>query len=592
MFMRQLYIFILLISFQSVLADSLDVSGFKQIPNSIAATKYPRYDANDNQCALIKVISDIDGLGFESNLGIVGNIERKNGEYRIYVSPGERRLSIWGSNIIKYKFSFPELPKAGKVYQLIVTLKGTGIKGNYSTGFILLKTQPPGAKVWIDDDYRGITPFQQEMKGGYYTYKVEKELFYPKEGDFTVLVNETVKEEVTLEPKFGSFQVSSTPVDGALISIDGVTTNRKTPYTFDTIASGNHTVSITIDLYEPVSKEVTVNDNEKTTLEIPLNPVFGNVKITTSPQADIYIDNVHTATGTFSDILTKGLHTIEAKLDNYYPQSQKIEVKAGSTDSVSFILEPVTGSLSVVTDPPEAEIFINEKSYGYSPKIINDLLIGTYNIRLKKDNFATVNVQTEIKENERTNIKENLSNFKKITLTSNPPGAGLVLNGKSEGTTPKTLTAPFGTNKVKLTKNGYIDLEREFQVTEQKDKYSFKMTSDKKAMAQMDFRKYKKRKNIWLGATIVTAATGGYFAYSANKHYDNYKTATDNATELHDQIKTEDIIWQTALGVSGICAIITIVNASKQGKAKRQMNISALPVEGGGMVSITIPVGN
>ena len=587
--MKKLYLFIFLLSFQSVFADSLDVSGFRQIPNSITATKYPRYDASDNLCALIKVISDINGLGFESNLGIVGDIERKNGEYRIYVSPGERRLSIWGDNIIKYKFIFPELPKAGKVYQLIVTLKGKGAKGNYSTGFILLKTEPPGAKVWIDDEYRGITPFQQEMKGGYYTYRVEKELFYPKEGDFTVLVNETVKEEVTLEPHFGSLQITSTPVTGALISIDGVSANRKTPCTFDTIASGTHTISLAVNLYEPVSREVTINDSKTTILlEIPMKPVFGNVKITTSPQADIYIDGVRMATGTFTDILTKGLHTVEAKLDKYYPQTQKLEVIAGTADSISFQLEPITGSLSVVTDPPEAEIFIDNKSYGFSPKIINDLLIGKYNLELKMKNFATVSRQIEIKENERTNVDENLSNFREITLTSNPVGANLMLNGKSEGTTPRTLTAPFGKNKVKLTKNGYITLEREFQVTEQKSKYSFKMTSDKKAMAQMDFRKYKRRKNIWLGATLATAATGGYFAYSANKHYDDYKTATDNATGLHNKIETEDIIWQAAFGVSGVCAIITIVNASKQGKARKKMNIAAIPVEGGGMVSFKI----
>ena len=43
-------------------------------------------------------------LGFESNLGIIGDIEKKNGEYRIYISPGEQRLNIWGPNIIKYIF--------------------------------------------------------------------------------------------------------------------------------------------------------------------------------------------------------------------------------------------------------------------------------------------------------------------------------------------------------------------------------------------------------------------------------------------------------------------------------------------------------
>ena len=87
---KPLYLFLFLFIAQHALADSLDVSGYKQIPNDISATRYPKFDANDKLCALIKVISDIDQLGFERNMGIVGNIEKKTGEYWIYVSPEER----------------------------------------------------------------------------------------------------------------------------------------------------------------------------------------------------------------------------------------------------------------------------------------------------------------------------------------------------------------------------------------------------------------------------------------------------------------------------------------------------------------------
>jgi hypothetical protein len=37
-----------------------------------------------------------------------------------------------------------------------------------------------------------------------------------------------------------------------------------------------------------------------------------------------------------------------------------------------------------------------------------------------------------------------------------------------------------------------------------------------------------------------------------------------------------------------VCAVFTILNASKQGKAKEQMNISAVPVQGGGMLNSRI----
>jgi len=61
--MKHLYLFIFLFITNTILADSLDVSGFRQIPNDISAIQYERHDANDKVCVLIKVISDLDGHG-------------------------------------------------------------------------------------------------------------------------------------------------------------------------------------------------------------------------------------------------------------------------------------------------------------------------------------------------------------------------------------------------------------------------------------------------------------------------------------------------------------------------------------------------
>ena len=533
--MRILYLLLLLLfPFQIILADSLDVSGFKHVPNDISATRFSRYDANDQLCALIKIISDIDDLGFESNRGIVGDIEKKGGEFWVYVSPGERRLSIWGSGLMKYKFIFPLSPKSGKVYQLIVTRKGSVKADGFTTGFVLLKTHPPGAKIWIDDEYRGLTPFQQEMPAGFYNYKVEKELFYPEQGNFSVEINNTVTEEVVLKPHFGSLEIITSPDSGAMIILDGLPTNFKTPHIFDTVSSGNHSVSLVLDLFEPAESEVSIKDNEKSTVSVTMKPLYGKITITSSPPADIYIDSVLSGINAYSGVLTKGMHTIIAKRKNYYTQSRKLNIKAGSNDSIIFNLKPVMGSLSVITDPPEAEIFIDGKSYGTSPKMIEKIIIGEHIIELRKHNYANVTKNVVIKENQRTSLDENLSNFKEILITSKPSEANFSINGREMSVTPEKLTTHFGENSITLSKKGYIDLHESFTVTEEKDKYSFELVSDEKAIAQMDFKKYKKIKNIFLGATAVTAGIGAYYAYSANKHYEEYKDATEDATHLHN----------------------------------------------------------
>jgi hypothetical protein len=586
--MNHLYLAVLVFISSAAFADSLDVSGYKQIPNDISAQRFDRYDANDQLCALIKVISDIDNLNFDAGMRIVGNVEKKAGEYWVYVSPGERRLSIWGSNLIRYNFNLPTIPESGKVYQMVAIRKGETDFGGMATGFIVIKSQPPGATVWIDNEYMGTTPFQREMTSGYYNYRLEKEMFYPKEGGFTVKVNETVTEEVLFNPNFGSLTLTTTPVDGARITLDGVPTNYRTPHTFDTLSSGRHTIVLSLDLYEPVSREITVRDSENTPISIDLNPVFGNVEITTSPDADIYIDDELRATGSFADILQKGVHTIEVKKDRYYTQTRKIDMKAGETETWQVELEPIVGSLSIMTSPPEASITIDGESYGITPKIIPEIQIGTYEITLKKENYAVVITTVEVMENERTKVEQDLSNFKEITISSNPSNANLFLNGKNEGTTPKTLTANFGMNTLRLTKQGYNDLEESFTVTEQKSSYFFTMVSDQKALAQMDYKKYKRQKNIWLAGTIASAAAGGYFAYSANQAGKDYETATTDATSLYDKMEQHYTYSYAAFGVSSVCAIFTIINASKQSKAKKQMNISAIPVEGGGVLSLRV----
>ena len=583
--MKHIYLIIFLFISQIIMADSLDVASYKQIPNDISANRYPRLDANDKQCALIKVQTSIENLGFESNLGIVGNIEKRQGEYWIYVSPGERRISLWGTGYMRYNYNLPESTKSAKVYEMIVVPKGVS-DGGIATGYVLLKSEPSGAKVWIDDEYMGITPYQSEMTAGYHNYRLEKEMYYLKEGSFTIRLNETNTEEITLDPNFGILSITTTPVDGALIILDGKTTEFTTPHTFEMLPSGNHTIALSINLYEPENRQVAIRDNETTNLEISLTPVFGNISITTEPAAGIFIDDQQVGTRVYNDILNKGVHTIEARLNKYYPQSRKLDMEAGTNESINFKLEPITGNLSVLTTPAEAEIIINGTSYGTSPRMIPDLIIGTYDLELRKGNYTTVRKSFEIKENERTNINENLDNFTEITINSSPSGANLTLNGKSEGTTSKRLSTNLGKNTLKLTKAGYNDFEDTFTVTEQKSTYSFTMVSDQKAMAQMDFKKYKRRKNWWLGGTIASAAAGGWFYYSANKHYDEYKTATDDAGNLHSQIETEDMIWPIAFGVSGVCAVMTIINGSKQSKAKNRMNISAVPLGNGGMLCV------
>ena len=574
----------------ALIADEFEVKKFEKAPNDISAISNSREDVNGNKCAIIKILTDLDGLGFESNLGIEGKVEKKTGEYWLYVSPGERRIRATREGFIPLEYNLPERAVESTVYRMVLTRKaGSGTASTYTTGFVLLKSNPTGANVYVDNEFKGKTPLSKEMESGYYNYRLSSQYFYDMEGEFRVFIDSTNTIEVALDPNFGSLTVTNVPSDvPASISIDGVIMNLQTPVTIDTLQTGSHSITLQTDLYEPVSRDFEINDNEVLQLEVPLNPIFGNISVVAGSADDIYIDGELKSTGNFSGILMVGIHTIEVKREKYYTETRKLNVVAGMDETLNIGLTPITGSLSIITDPPEADIIIDDVNRGKSPKIITDLLVGDYEISLIKDGYATVKTTASVNENERTTVNENLKNFSEARITSSPSSASLVLNGKSEGSTPKNLTLPFGQNNIKLTKVGYNNFEETFTVTEQKSDYSFTMVSDVKALAEVDFTKYKKRKTWWLAGTIVSAGVGGYYYYAANKHYDEYQNASDDATDLHNQVKTEDTIWPIAFGVSGVCAVITLINGVKQGKAKKRMNISAIPLEKGGMLCLKI----
>jgi hypothetical protein len=92
-----------------------------------------------------------------------------------------------------------------------------------------------------------------------------------------------------------------------------------------------------------------------------------------------------------------------------------------------------------------------------------------------------------------------------------------------------------------------------------------------------DYQKYKKSKSIWLVSAITSATAGTYSYLQSKKYYDQYQTATDDATDLHQKVELYDKITPIAFGVAGLCTIEFFSKAGKQAKAKKQ-SLSLTPV--------------
>ncbi len=72
-------------------SQRFEVENFYHDGADLSAQRFERSDVNGYKCAIIKVRSNVEGLQFDSNVGITA-IEPKDDAVWLYVSTGERAI--------------------------------------------------------------------------------------------------------------------------------------------------------------------------------------------------------------------------------------------------------------------------------------------------------------------------------------------------------------------------------------------------------------------------------------------------------------------------------------------------------------------
>ncbi len=326
------------------------------------------------------------------------------------------------------------------------------------------------------------TPFTtKKLKSGEYTATLNLPMYYPAKKTFTVADGQTTDVSIEMQAAFGGITINTTPENGAEVSIDGQPTGKTTPCTLTKIASGEHTITLRRQWYEPKSQKMIVTDGKSQTLNIRLTPTFGEININTTPEADIYIDNKKQGNGTYAGRIVVGLHTFEGRKAKHTTDRQKLEIVSGEQKQITLAPKPMFGILKIVSTPFDARYTVKSAGTktltGTTPTTLRNLLVGTYTVELSKANHASITKTIEITEGQISEINETLSSGKKITINSTPTGASLYINGQYKGTTPYTLQLPFGRHTIKLQKDKHIDLEESININSTKSSYTFTLKS-------------------------------------------------------------------------------------------------------------------
>ena len=493
--MKQFYLFFPLLIFATFChAQQFSVKSFRALPNDLdARASYPKEDKNGEKAALVKIVTTETGFEFDGGMiGIVAVVP-KTSEIWLYVPRGSKVVTIMHPKLGQLRnFPYPIPLEAGNVYEMVLTtgrVETIIVPPVIETQWLLISTEPIAADVYINDQPAGKTPYQNELPTGKYTWRVSKELYLNEAGVANLIAGgEKQVMNLKMKPNFGTLNISTTPENGATVSLNEIGTGKITPCSIEKVPTGDHSITLSRDMYETTTQRVSLAAGENQPVAVIMNPTFAEVSVTTEPAADIYINGQMKSNATWNGRLNPGVYTFEARLEKHSTAIEKQTVIVGQPLTVKLTPTPKTGNLRIMTTPFEATIIINGKEMGKTPITLKNQLIGEYTVELSLAGYAvsvekatvvegktmdvTIMLRREVKSvrSDSTEASYNLWKSRQqlvinTVITSNPSGANLFIDDKPAGKTPYQGNLFIGSHKLRIEKDG-IKIEKIAEVKE------------------------------------------------------------------------------------------------------------------------------
>lgn len=179
-------------------AQTIFVDSIQLLSEDVCLNYTPRYDLNDNECALIIVSIEQQGVQFRGN--IVGDVEIKNNKYYIHVPNMTKRINFQHADFLPGIIDFSEKNMkiiGGKVYAVKLSAEATEtvfpiVKKQY----LIFLLQQPKSSLIVNGEKWEVTNgvAKRKVPLGEYTYMVSLDGYKEKVG--TITMNNEMKKEV------------------------------------------------------------------------------------------------------------------------------------------------------------------------------------------------------------------------------------------------------------------------------------------------------------------------------------------------------------------------------------------------------------
>ena len=341
-----------------------------------------------------------------------------------------------------------------------------------------VNAQPEGAQVFVDGKLRGAAPCQIfDLAPGEHRLRVTAPSCKPADEFVTLEPGGYIQKTYPLSPEKGLVLIKTTPA-GADVKYNGVSLGT-TPLLVSTLPSGQtHVFDLALNGYQTRRIDVVLEGRTPVVREENLALDSGTVDCKTDPPgATVMVNGVER--GTTPVVLThipKGLAAITVKLAGYREETRELRLTPGDRQTLALALKALPARLNVVSSPEQARVFLDDDYQGKTPVTISSVAPGTHTLRVELPGHAPVTRSVTL-----ANGAEGTEEFKmasvlgRLEVSTRPPGAKILLDGKAVGSTKPQGDAPrsqilalenipAGEHSVMVHLNGYQDAARKITI--------------------------------------------------------------------------------------------------------------------------------
>jgi len=250
-------------------------------------------------------------------------------------------------------------------------------------GTLIMTTNPPGAKLFVDGVERGVTPLTIPLKPGTHALELRGDV-PPRLMPISMTAGAQMSQYIELPRTaavFGQLQVRTEP-SGARVSVDGVARGTS-PVMVTDLTPGEHAVALESDRGS-VKQIVLVEAGVTGSLMVPLStpegaPVSGWIAVTAPTDVQIF-ENHHLIGTSQSDrlMVSSGRHDIEIVNETLgYRTARTVQVAPGKVTPIRIDYPKGTIALNAV---PWAEVWVDGDKVGETPIGNLSLVIGPHEI--------------------------------------------------------------------------------------------------------------------------------------------------------------------------------------------------------------------